>query len=85
VTPAAPPRLTLLTREECGLCEEFLADLVAYGRERDLPPVELLDVDSDTELRRRHGLHVPVLMLDGVRVCAHRLDRPELDRLLRPR
>jgi hypothetical protein len=78
-------QLTLLTREECGLCEEFLAELVEHVRGRDLPPLELRDVDADPELRRRYGLQIPVLLVDGARVCAHRLDREELDRLLRPR
>jgi hypothetical protein len=49
-----------------------------------LPPIDLLDVDSDPLLRRRHGLDVPVLLLDGAVVCHHRLDRRELARLLRP-
>jgi len=44
-----------------------------------------MDVDSDPELARRYGLDIPVLLLDGVRVCQHRLDASELLRLLRPR
>jgi hypothetical protein len=79
------PRLTLLTREECTLCEEFLADWGAAASTRDLPPLELQDVDEDPEMKRRYGLQVPVLLLDGVRVCGHRLDIAEVDRLLRPR
>jgi hypothetical protein len=85
VTSAPVARLTLLTREECGLCEEFRHALAEASRTRALPPVALVDVDSDAELRRRYGLDVPVLLLDGERVCAHRLDLEELDRLLRPR
>lgn len=81
--PAAAPQLTLLVREECGLCEEFLDALRASPG--PLPPLAIVDVDSDDELRRRHGLDIPVLLLDGVRVCAHRLDGDELARLLRPR
>ncbi len=50
-----------------------------------LPPVEWVDVDSDPQLARRHGLDFPVLLLDGVKVCQHHLDRGELERLLRPR
>jgi hypothetical protein len=50
-----------------------------------LPPIEKRDVDSDPELARRHGLDIPVLLLDGVKVCQHVLDREELRRLLRPR
>lgn len=76
-------RLTVLHRQGCDLCEEMLAELGALGRRLELPPVEVLDVDSDPILARRHGLDVPVLLLDGTVVCKHRLDAPELQRLLR--
>ncbi len=75
-------RLTIVQRPGCELCEEMLADLARLGRTRELPPIDLVDVDSDAELKRRHGLHVPVLLLDGTVVCRHRLDVPELARLL---
>ena len=78
------PRLTLVHRHDCALCDEMLAQLEALGRTVALPPIDLLDVDSDPLLRRRHGLDVPVLLLDGTVVCRHRLDRRELARLLRP-
>ena len=79
----ATSHLTLVQRRECELCEQMLAELERLGREQPLPPIEILDVDADPQLRRRHGLHVPVLLLDGTVVCRHRLDRPELERLLR--
>jgi hypothetical protein len=79
--------LTLLHREGCELCDEMLADLESLGRrlppEARLPPIDVVDVDSDPELARRHGLHIPVLLLDGTVVCRHRLDSAELLRLLR--
>jgi hypothetical protein len=80
----AAPRLTLVHRRDCALCDQMLAQLQALGRTVALPPIDLLDVDSDPLLRRRHGLDVPVLLLDGTVVCRHRLDRRELARLLRP-
>jgi len=61
----------------------MLAELAALGRALALPPVDVLDVDSDPQLARRYGLHVPVLLLDGSLVCRHRLDVPELRRILR--
>jgi hypothetical protein len=61
----------------------MLRDLQTLGRTMPLPPIEVVDVDSDTILGRRHGLDVPVLLLDGTVVCRHRLDVPELRRLLR--
>ena len=78
-----PPRLTMLHRHDCELCDEMLSELRILGRTLTLPPIEVVDVDSDPTLRRRHGLDVPVLLLDGTVVCRHRLDPEELRRLLR--
>jgi hypothetical protein len=75
--------LALIGRDACGLCEELATDLAALAQRLVLPPLRYVDVDSDSELRRRYGLHVPVLLLDGVEVCRHRLDEAELRRLLR--
>ena len=81
---SAGPRLTLLTREGCGLCEELLAELdTLRARQPAVPGVELVDVDSDPALHRRWGMKVPVLLLDGAMVCSVRLNTPELLRLLR--
>jgi len=77
------PRLTLVQRRDCALCEEMLGELAALGRSTSIPVVDVVDVDADALLQRRHGLDVPVLLLDGTVVCRHRLDRAELLRLLR--
>jgi predicted thioredoxin/glutaredoxin len=61
----------------------MLMQLEMLARSLTLPPLDVLDVDADAELLRRYGLHVPVLLLDGEVVCRHRLDVPELKRLLR--
>lgn len=78
-------KLRLLSRPDCGLCDEFRVELARLAESAKLPPMELVDVDSDPELARRYGLDIPVLLLDEVRVCQHRLDSSELLRLLRPR
>ena len=80
----AAPRLTVVHRRDCALCDEMLAELEVLSRSFALPPIEVVDVDSDAQLRRRHGLDVPVLLLDGTVVCRHRLDPGELARALRP-
>ena len=77
------PRLTVVHRHDCELCDAMLSELRALGRALALPPIEVVDVDSDPVLQRRHGLDVPVLLLDGTVVCRHRLDAAELRRLLR--
>jgi hypothetical protein len=50
-----------------------------------LPPLEVMDVDDDPTLARRHGLEIPVLLLDGAPVCRIELDPEALLRLLRAR
>jgi Glutaredoxin-like domain (DUF836) len=87
---SAPPgtaghRLTLLTRAECGLCDDMLQELTALGVRHALPPLALLEVDSDRELQRRYGLKIPVLLLDAIPVCHGRLDAAELLRVLADR
>ena len=61
----------------------MLAELAALSRTVPLPPLDVVEVDADAELQRRFGVHVPVLLLGGEVVCRHRLDVPELKRLLR--
>ncbi len=51
--------LTLYYRNDCHLCTQMLAELHAlYG---DRMHINLVDVDTDTALRARYGLQVPVL------------------------
>jgi glutaredoxin-like protein DUF836 len=83
--PEGGDHLTLVHRRDCQMCEEMLAELTALARRLPLPPLEVVDVDSDPRLKRRHGLDVPVLLLDGLVVCRHRLDLKELTRLLAAR
>jgi hypothetical protein len=61
----------------------MLAGLARLQSVLPLPPIQVIDVDADPALRRRHGLDVPVLLIDGTVVCRHRLDESELRRLLR--
>ena len=78
-------RLTLLTRAQCGLCEEMQHAIDALRAQHALPPLALIDVDSDRELQRRYGLKIPVLLVDQVPVCSGRLDQAELLRVLADR
>jgi hypothetical protein len=77
------PSLTLLTRADCDLCREMHHELQLLSASTLLPPLTVLDVDSDPELCRRFGLKVPVLLLDSIPVCSQRLDGAELLRLLK--
>ncbi len=79
------PRLVLLTRPGCGLCEEMERALLALGRRMPLPPWELKDVDTDPVLAHRYALEIPVLLIDGVAACRVELDPEAVRRLLSPR
>ena len=72
----------MVHRRDCHLCEEMLSQLQTLSGTLPLPPIEVVDVDADPVLKRRHGLDVPVLLLDGTVVCRHKLDVGELKRLL---
>jgi hypothetical protein len=81
----AAARLTLVQRRECELCERMRRELEVLATQVALPALDIVDVDADPILQRRHGLDVPVLLVDGGVACRHRLDRAELLRLLRAR
>lgn len=73
--------MVVYTRADCALCDEFIAELtqqLRHSHER----FEVRDVDADPEARRRFGLKLPVLTLDGSVVCHGRLDAAAIERLL---
>jgi hypothetical protein len=81
---SVPSGLVVLSRDGCGLCEQMLLELAEHERS-GLPPVTVVDVDSDPELARQYGLKVPVLLLDGSVICHYMLNSNELLRLVGPR
>jgi glutaredoxin len=73
------PRLTLITRPGCHLCEvakEAIDRVVAVTGDRWVE----VDVTGDLELEREYGDRLPVVLLDGKE---HGYWRVEEDRLLR--
>ena len=78
------PGLVVITREGCDLCDEMLHGLAELERTHSLPPVSVVDVDSDSELVRQFGLKVPVLLLNGSVICHYTLNSNEVLRLVRP-
>jgi len=71
--PGSKPRLLLLTRRGCELCEEFRGEL-----ERAFPGRFAVDeacVDDRPDWRQRYGLKIPVLLdEDGTLLCATKFD-----------
>ncbi len=58
------PRLQLLTRQGCHLCDVAAETLARIASEAGEVP-EAVDVDADPELQAEYGDRVPVVLLDG--------------------
>lgn len=72
------PKLTVLSRAYCHLCEELLAGLKQFQCRYSFD-IEVIDVDRHPELEEKWGDKVPVL-LDGEReLCHYHLDVAAVD------
>ncbi|MEH1012007.1 glutaredoxin family protein [Micromonospora sp. CPCC 206060] len=76
---ATEPRLTLITRQGCHLCDDARAALDRVAAVTGDRWTEL-DIADDIELEREYGDRLPVVLLDGKE---HGYWRVEEDRLLR--
>jgi ABC-type uncharacterized transport system ATPase subunit len=66
--------LLLLTRPQCGLCDEFLEEL-AHAAPALARCLQVADVDSRPEWRQLYGNRIPVLLGPGGAVlCEGLLD-----------
>jgi thioredoxin reductase (NADPH) len=70
---AAAPRLTLLVRAYCHLCDEMREAVRPIADKAGLALQEI-DVDSDPALEARWGTRVPVLLAGSRELCHYRLD-----------
>jgi hypothetical protein len=74
------PRLQLLTRAGCHLCEEAAATLAQLAAEAGLEEPASVDVDADPDLQAEYGDRVPVVLLDGREHSYFSVDVPRLRR-----
>ncbi|MDH3532211.1 MAG: glutaredoxin family protein [Gammaproteobacteria bacterium] len=72
--------LRVYSRQGCHLCEQLIEALLPLVRGRI--DVEICDVDTREDWRRRYDTRVPVLEHDGELVCQYHLDREALARIL---
>jgi hypothetical protein len=73
------PRLQLLSRVGCHLCETAWETLTRLAAEVGDVPGQI-DVDADPELQAEYGDRVPVVLLDG---REHSYFTVDVDRLRR--
>ena len=75
---ASVPRLTVLARSYCHLCDDMIAALEQLrGRYRF--DIEVVDVDRHPELEEKWGDKVPVLLDGGRELCHDFLDIDVVD------
>jgi len=75
---------TVLTREDCHLCEDAIATVRAVAGSVSTPvDVRVVDIDADERLRERYGDRVPYVLVDGRPAFKFRVDETELRAKLR--
>jgi hypothetical protein len=79
-----PPRVLMVTRRDCHLCQEAWTHLQDAQREHHFL-LEEQDVDSQPELAAQFGQCVPVVFVDGKVRFRGRVNPVLLKRLLRAR
>lgn len=67
------PVVDVYSRHGCHLCEILVDELLELVGAR--AEIAVHDVDSRTDWRNDYGRDVPVVEIDGARVCMHELDR----------
>jgi glutaredoxin len=72
------PRLTLLSRPGCHLCDDARAVLARIGE-----PFAEIDIEEDDALHAAYLERIPVLALDGEELYDFFVDEADLRRRLR--
>ncbi|WP_461172425.1 glutaredoxin family protein [Arthrobacter sp. Z1-9] len=77
----ATPRVVLITKADCHLCEEARG---AVGRVTAALGLEWTEelVDHQPELRDRYAEEIPVVLVDGVQRDFWKIDEIRLERVL---
>ncbi|WP_251342663.1 glutaredoxin family protein [Haloplanus halophilus] len=86
-TPAADSgetaTVTVYTRADCHLCAEAIETVervaASLGRPVD---IDVVDVDTDPDLRERYGDRVPYVTVDGRPRFKYRVDADDLREIL---
>ena len=81
MAPEPTPRLTLLTREQCHLCDAA-RDVVRRVAQDLGSGWDEISVTDDPALLEKFGEEIPVVMIDGVQRDFWQIDEARLRRLL---
>jgi len=72
------PKLTVLSREYCHLCEELITALKRFQGRYSFD-IEVIDIDRRPDLEERWGDKVPVLLDGDLEICHYFLDAEAVD------
>lgn len=67
------PRVTIYSRKGCHLCEVVEEKVRRAAGEVEFE-WEVIDIDTDAELKARYGWEIPVVAIDGHDVFGHAMD-----------
>jgi glutaredoxin len=83
--------LIIYSRQGCHLCDVMKKELEAMnlgrssmGQSSDSKPstIKVIDIDNDPSLKKRYHDQIPVLFVNDVEICHHRLNKKRLVRFL---
>uniref|UniRef100_A0A1B6D1S8 Thiolase N-terminal domain-containing protein n=2 Tax=Clastoptera arizonana TaxID=38151 RepID=A0A1B6D1S8_9HEMI len=75
------PRLRLLTKDPCPLCDELKVQLEPFKHRFSLEIVDITS-PSNSSLKKLFQYEIPVLFLEGKYICKHRLNTLALEEAL---
>ncbi|MCG8379582.1 MAG: glutaredoxin family protein [Proteobacteria bacterium] len=73
--------LSVYSRSGCHLCDEMLEALRPWQQQYGFS-INIIDIDSDAELRDRFTDKIPVLSAKNIDICQFRLDESALEHFL---
>ena len=73
--------VTLYTKPGCCLCDEA-KDVLARVRAQTPFDLEEIDIETDSTLRERFAMEIPVVFVDGRKAFKYRVDEEELRKRL---
>jgi len=73
-SPRAAPRVVLLGRPNCHLCDEAREELLALRSDGLSFELEEVDIESDDALLRAHLERIPVVEVEGAEVSTLSFD-----------
>jgi hypothetical protein len=73
--------VTLYTKPDCHLCDTAHEVLEGVREDFDFE-IEQVDISRDRTLRKRYGVRIPVVAVDGIELFEHRVDDQALRLIL---